>query len=305
MGTSGRAALTLVGIMMALAGCSSTGAQHSTAALSSPSAAASSTSSTPGWNLVAVGNSLARPSSCDGCTDYVTLYARKLERAAGVHVHIDNRAAVQLSNVPAMEVTSLYADVLTDQSLRAAIRQANVIVISIGFGDTPWNRLDNPCEAAPNYPVVKWSALTRSCISSVVADYKFALDQLLTEIDELRGCGAAPGIPPCSERGQKDTMLRIVTVYNSTIGDTVDPSWNSPAAIEPTVLGNDLMVHAQCQVIRFHGGRCADVYHVFNGPNGRRAAGAYLSDDYTHLNQRGHDAAAAALIKLGLSPLQP
>lgn len=108
--------------------------------------------------------------------------------------------------------------------------------------------------------------LDAGCIDRVVADYKHTLDQILTQIDRLRGCGEVPGVPPCSERGQSDTLLRIVTVYNSTIGDNVDPSWNSPLAIAPTVRANNLMVHAQCEVIRIHGGRCADIYRVMNGP---------------------------------------
>ncbi len=147
--------------------------------------------------------------------------------------------------------------------------------------------------------------LDAGCIDRVVADYKHTLDQILTQIDRLRGCGEVPGVPPCSERGQSDTLLRIVTVYNSTIGDNVDPSWNSPLAIAPTVRANNLMVHAQCEVIRIHGGRCADIYRVMNGPDGSRPAAAYLdSQGYTELNQLGHKAAAAALIKLGLAPLR-
>ena len=66
-----------------------------------------------------------------------------------------------------------------------------------------------------------------------------------------------------------------------------------------------MMVHAQCEVAGFHGGRCADIYHVLNGPSGNKPAAAYLDPQgYTHLNQLGHKAAAAALIKLGLAPLR-
>jgi lysophospholipase L1-like esterase len=288
---------------MLLGACTSAGASTTKPGSSAGSTPASSGASATGWNLLAIGDSIAHPSSCDGCTDFVTLFAREIEKATGVRVRVENRAAVELSNVPGGSVTSLHADILTDQSLREAIRQADIIVISIGFNDTPWGRLDDPCDAAPNFPVVHWSKLSRSCISRVVSEYKYTLDQILTEIDQLRGCGAAPGVPPCSQRGHKDTMLRIVTVYNATIGDAVDPGWDSPTAVAPTVLGNNEMVHAQCEVIRFHGGRCADVYHLFNGPRGRKAAGSYLAD-FTHLSQRGHDAVAEALITLGLSPLR-
>jgi len=289
---------------MLLGGCASSGSDGAGSSASSVvSATSASSEATPSWDLVILGDSLSRASSCPGCTDLVTLFARKLSQKAGVSVRVDSRAAQQLSNVPAAQVTMLYADILTDASLRKAVRGAEVIVIMVGFNDTPWNRLDNPCEVAPNFPVVQWTRLTSGCIRRVVSEYKRSLDQTLTEIDRLRGCGAGPGIPPCSQRGASDTLLRIVTVYNSTIGDKVDPGWDSPDAIRPTVLGNDLMVHAQCEVIRFHGGRCADIYHRFNGPRGRKAAGANLVD-FTHLSQRGHNVAAEELIKLGLAPLQ-
>ena len=54
-------------------------------------------------------------------------------------------------------------------------------------------RLDDPCNAAPHYPVVQWAKLTPGCIDRVVAVYKHTLDQILTQIDLLRGCGEMPG----------------------------------------------------------------------------------------------------------------
>jgi hypothetical protein len=60
-------------------------------------------------------------------------------------------------------------------------------------------------------------------------------------------------------RDGKSTELRVVTVYNSTIGDTVDPSGDSPAAARASERGNDLSVQAQCEEATAHGGPCADV----------------------------------------------
>jgi lysophospholipase L1-like esterase len=254
--------------------------------------------------MVVLGDSLSRPNEC-ACSGYPDLYAQAIEQRAGVTVAVKNDAAIKLSNVPALDASALLAQILTDGSTRRDIADADIIVISIGFNDTPWGRLDDPCNAAPHFPVVQWSKITAGCTDRVVADYKHTLDQILTQIDNLRGCGEMPGVPPCSQRGHQDTLLRIVTVYNSTIGDIVDPSWNSPAAIAPTIRANDMMMHAQCEVVGFHGGRCADVYHVMNGPKGDKRAAAYLnSQDYTHLNERGHEAVGMALIHVGLAPLQ-
>jgi hypothetical protein len=64
-----------------------------------------------------------------------------------------------------------------------------------------------------------------------------------------------------------------------------------------------MFVDAQCWVVVMHGGRCADLFHVLNGPKGTQDAGPYLVQDHTHLNQRGHQRVADALIALGVSPL--
>ena len=55
-------------------------------------------------------------------------------------------------------------------------------------------------------------------------------------------------------------MLRVTTVYNSVIGDLVDPTWNSPAAVKPSTYAVDQMAEAQCEVAEAHDGLCADTY---------------------------------------------
>ena len=36
-------------------------------------------------------------------------------------------------------------------------------VPAVGINDTPWNRLDDACNAAPRYPVVDWRKITAAC----------------------------------------------------------------------------------------------------------------------------------------------
>jgi hypothetical protein len=300
--------VSLIALAVSLSACSGSATSSSTRESSASSGATSAgptSAAQPSWNLVVLGDSTNRPDECDGCAGYVSDYALAIQRQAGAAVNVQNDSAIELSNLPPVDASALLAQIFTDAAVRRDIANADIIVISVGFNDTPWNRLDDPCDAAPHYPIVHWSTITAACTDRVVADYKHTLDQILTQIANLRGCGEMPGVPPCSQRGQRDTLIRVVTPYNSTIGDHVDPSWNSPAAIPPTIRGNDMMVHAQCEVVGWHGGRCADIYHVMNGARGDRPAAAYLDPQgYTHLNQRGHQAAAAALIKLGLAPLR-
>ena len=299
-----RRGLTAIATVLLLAACTSPGQARPTDRANPKDPSVSSPAPTPDahWSLVALGDSTARASVCGGCTDYVDLYAKAITRKTGVPVLVDNRAAIKLSNVPAVQATQLLFHLLTDASLRDAVANADIVVVAVGINDTPWNRLDDPCDVAPRYPVVAWAKLTGACIRRVTADYKQTLDEMLTVIDELRGCGEMPDVPPCSQRGKEDTLLRVVTVYNAAIGDPVDPGWDSPSVISPTELGNDLFAKSQCEIVHFHGGRCADVYHAMNGPKGARSAGPYLSD-WAHLNQRGHRLVARVLIGLGFAPL--
>jgi lysophospholipase L1-like esterase len=255
----------------------------------------------PGWRLVAIGDALARASSCEGCTDFVQLYGEAITEATGMPVEVDERTAVQFSNVPAVQATQLLNDLLTDRSMRDAIADADIVLVNVGFNDTPWNRLDNPCGAS-NYAatVVRWNEITPACTARVAGEYARTLDEIFTLIDELRGCWTPKGeSSTCSERGGRDTLLRLTTVYNDWIGYQDAPR----AVLAPSKLADEMFVDAQCWVVAMHGGRCADLFHVLNGPKGNRDAGPYLVEDHTHLNQRGHERVADALIALGLSPL--
>jgi hypothetical protein len=69
-------------------------------------------------HLVAIGDSTAQASSCDGCTDFVDLYARAITKTYGIPVEVENRAFEQYGNVPPAQVTHILADVETDASLR-------------------------------------------------------------------------------------------------------------------------------------------------------------------------------------------
>jgi hypothetical protein len=94
-------------------------------------------------------------------------------------------------------------------------------------------------------------------------------------------------------------------VYNSVIGDLVDPTWNSPAAVEPSMYAVERMAEAQCEVAEAHDGLCADTYHALNGEDGSESAQPFLNPaDATHLAQPGEDAFAAAIIALGFSPIE-
>jgi lysophospholipase L1-like esterase len=250
----------------------------------------SSASPVPPLRLVVLGDSTSQASECPGCTDYAHLYAKDLEKATGRHVQVDNRGAPRNGFMPMLQVTQALGNVYADDALRRAIAGADVVLIGLGFNDTAWARLDDPCEAAPEFPVVHWDEISDRCQRRVTHELKQSLDVLLTQVNQLTA-------------GRR-TLLRVVTPYDAVLGDTVDPGWDTPEAARVARRGNGLMATAACELAGFHGGRCADAYHALNGADGTTSAQAYLVDG-THLNQDGHRNVAQVLADLGYEPLLP
>jgi lysophospholipase L1-like esterase len=240
--------------------------------------------------MVVLGDSTAQPSECPECTDYAHLYAREIEKATRRHVEVDNRGTPQQGSMHMLQTSQALANVYADHGLRRAIAGADVVVIGLGFNDTAWGRLDDPCEAAPEFPVVDWDQVTDECQQRVTHENKQALDILLTQVNQLRA-----GRP---------TLLRVVTPYDAVLGDAVDPGWDTPETAAVARRGNGLLAAAECELAGFHGGACADVYHALNGADGRTSAQPFLVNS-THLNQAGHREVASLLAGLGYAPLAP
>jgi lysophospholipase L1-like esterase len=265
-------------VALASAGCSGGG-------VGAPSSSSPSIASPGGaLSLVFLGDSIAVGDTCEGCTLFSDQLAETMGQQLGAEVTTQNLA------VDGAEVADLLKVVRTDQTVRTAVAGADAVVVTIGLNDLAFNRLDDPCGAAPNYPVIRWEKVTHGCVDKATLQYRRSLDTVLGAIQKLRE--------------GKPSMLRVTTVYNSVIGDLVDPTWNSPAAIEPSVFAVNQMAKVQCEVARMHEGSCADTYHALNGKDGRRSAQSLLNSvDATHLAQAGEDAFAHALLAAGFSPL--
>lgn len=236
--------------------------------------------------LVVLGDSIAKGNACPGCTLYPEQVAAAMEESLGRDVEVRNLA------FDGAEVANLLDAVRNESAMRASISDAEAIIVTVGHNDLAYNRLDDPCGVAPDYPRVSWSRLTHDCIDEATDEYRRDLDDVLAEIDDLRA-----GRP---------TMLRVTNVYNSTIGDLVDPTWDSPKAIEPSSYAVQRMVRAQCEIASQHDGVCLSTYHPLNGVDGLESAQPFLNPgDATHLAQPGHDAFAEALVAAGFSPLEP
>jgi lysophospholipase L1-like esterase len=229
--------------------------------------------------LVALGDSISTANACTGCTAFPDLYAERLTEELGRPVDVDNRS------IPGAIAADLLAQVSSDEGTRVALADADIVVITVGLNDSAWGRGDDPCGVAPDFPVVEWAEITEKCSDKVTRHYAHDLDRLLDKVDRLHG-----GTP---------YLLRLPTVYNAVIGDHVDPTWDSPEAVAPSVRGNAAFAEVQCALAGDHGGLCAEMLPLMNGPDALGDAAPYLADDHTHLNQAGHDLTADALADLG------
>jgi lysophospholipase L1-like esterase len=234
--------------------------------------------------MVALGDSIALDGpECDGCTSFVDLSAKRLSEQMGRKITAANHA------IPDGEASDVLSQVRDDEITRSDISGASVVVVELGINDSPWNRKDDPCHAAPKYPKIQWSKITSACIDRVGSQYRKRLTGILDEIDSLRS--------------GKPTVLRLVNVYNAVLGDKVDPSWNSAAARKPSISANGQFAQIQCKAVQEHDGACIDAYHAFNGKDGAEPADAYLAADHTHPNAKGHTTIADLLVKAGTKPL--
>jgi lysophospholipase L1-like esterase len=231
------------------------------------------------WHLVALGDSISLGKDCPGCTAFVDLYSMALARRAGVTVSRTNWS------VPGLGSGRLLDMVRHDAGLRSDLARADVVTVTIGTNDLPWNPGPDACGAAPGNGPVDWSKITPACLRRTAARYGTELDRTLSEIERLRA-----GAP---------TMLRLTGLYDEWIGGT------GVTADELAIVarGVRLFDRVQRRAAAAHGATSADLLHVLNGPSGRDDAGPYLEPSHdVHPNQRGHGLIARALFRLGLAP---
>jgi lysophospholipase L1-like esterase len=167
--------------------------------------------------------------------------------------------------------------------MRAAVAGADIVIVTIGHNDTPWNATDDDCDG--DSPTFTWAAYAGACVTALAARHERELGHVLGTIELLRA--------------GKPTAIRVTTDYNDIIGWPQAPA----AATDPSVEVLDAFFAATCRAAEAHGAVCVDVYHSFNGSLGRGAAGELLAEDYTHPSGIGQRRIADLLIGGGLAPL--
>jgi len=236
------------------------------------------------WRLVALGDSIPFGGSyCGFCTPYPRLLGTALARQGG------HAVAVTDLGVPGLTTAQLLTRVRTLAATRQAIAAADIVTITIGHNDTPWNSRHDSCDGPRAwfgpYRDALWSTYTGPCLAREADALGSRLRAILVEVRVLRG--------------SRPTLIEVTTDWNQVLGE---PGITTVARqASKAVL--DRFDSVTCAAARTAGARCGDVYHVFNGPTGTASAGSFLAADHDHASQKGHQAIAALLARFGYAPL--
>jgi lysophospholipase L1-like esterase len=171
----------------------------------------------------------------------------------------------------------------TQNFVRGLVAKADDVVIDMGINDLPWERSDDPCSVESQSGAVRWAGIDQKCIRRVARQYENTMNAVLTQIEQLRA--------------NKPTMLRLTDIYNSVLGDHVDPSYSSPAAVKPSEAAVSRFDAIQCHLASEHHGRCVDVRRAFDGPGGSRPAQRFLATDHLHPSAQGQRVIADLLYR--------
>jgi lysophospholipase L1-like esterase len=236
------------------------------------------------WHLVALGDSIPYGGRyCGNCTPYPFLLGRALGSQSGHPI------VARDLGIPGLTTQQLLDNVRHRSNVRAAIASADIVTITIGHNDTPWNSRHDSCDGADAwfgpYHDARFATYMGPCLATEAHDLQVRLDGILTTIRTLRG--------------SRPTLIELTTDWNQLIGRSGLPA----GAVTATRTVLDRFAAAACAAAQSHAARCGDVYHAFNGPTGTHSAVAFLAADHDHASQVGHTQIAAILARFGYSPL--
>ncbi|MDT4957231.1 MAG: hypothetical protein QOD31_1030, partial [Pseudonocardiales bacterium] len=215
------------------------------------------------------------------------LFGAWVQKTTGHRVVVEN-----LSQHDNLTAARMAHELPKDPLQTDAIESADVVLLDIGFNDTPWNSLDDACDGDHGFfdgnANASWTALLGPCLQIELRRYHANLDKILTEIDSLRA-----GRP---------TAVRLTTQYSDfggPPGNICCPPIATKVAAKVKVAFNEV----ECQVASAHNDGCVDLLHPFNGSNGTTWPGDLIGPDGTHPSAAGHQKIAERLEASGVAPL--
>lgn len=251
------------------------------------SGSSSTDSAPPAWHVVSLGDSIPVGGvHCDQCTTYTDLFGAWVQNTTGYPVIVQNLSQDSLT------AARMALELPQSSGQTHAVASAEVVLLDIGFNDTPWNSLDDTCDGDHGFfdgnPHGSWTALLGPCLQTELRRYHANLDKILTEIDSLRA-----GRP---------TAVLLTTQYSDfggPPGNICCPPIATRVAAKVKVAFNKV----ECQVATAHHASCVDLLHPFNGPHGTTWPGDLISPDGTHPSAAGHQKIAELLEASGIAPL--
>ena len=261
-------------LALVLAACSNAGQSTSSSAQTTEPEDSSepSASGGPGLSYVALGDSWVEGAHCGGCRTFAGLYADGLEELTGETVEF-----IDLTGDRTTDSTALLESLRTDDEIRAAIAEADVILIATGpnEGSVTTEPLgDGTCGGADNL----------DCIRALGERWTANFDASLDEIERLRE-GRATAV----------RLVNAANILTSVPSIATELGLDEDFASTAFALNFELLTEAICGAADAHDAQCVDVRPILNGPN---------FDEPTDENSpENMQAIADALIETGLPEL--
>lgn len=216
---------------------------------------------------------------CGSCLTFVDLYAAALDGRVRGTVGAEN-----LSTADDLTGDRLVERITTDKDFRQGVSDADILIVTIGHNDQPWNGPTSDCDAYSDYGEFVWEDYTASCIAAASQRHARRLTAVLDEAHRLRG--------------NKPTVQIVTTDYN----DFISHGGDARIVVAKSKQILDSHRRATCQVAARVGAACVDVYAIFNGPTGSTPAdGTFLAPDHTHPSADGQRAIARALNRVNVA----
>jgi lysophospholipase L1-like esterase len=269
--------VAVAGVLLVVAGCSS-GGTHTSSSLPSPNLSgspASSTSTTQSsaaaLHILGIGDSYMSAQDSHGHT-FMDVFATELESSTG--------APVDLRVLTGNDATSrrVREQLAKDAGYRAAVSEADVIVLSVGGNDT------DPFGVFPKGTCSR-DQPAAACLAAYDPELSHNYEAILTSIESLRA--------------GKPTAIRVTSMDNPFVGWSEAPT---PA------FGRDFFAHvaraetnAIFAVAAKHGAKSVDFLRVFGGRDGTHDPARYLAPDHAHPGDLGIATIASLLTALGVS----
>lgn len=225
-----------------------------------------------GLSYIALGDSWVEGAHCGGCRTFAGLYADGLEELTGEPVEF-----IDLTGDRTTDSTALLESLRTDEEIRAAVADADVVLIATGPNEgsiTTEPLKTGTCGGADNL----------DCVRALGERWSTNFDSSIDEIERLRD--------------GKPTAIRLVNAANfltSAPSMATEMGLDEDFAMTAFALNFELLTKATCEAAEAHDAQCVDVRPILNGPD--------LDQPTDENSPENMQAIADALVDIGLPEL--